>query len=211
VQDGLNSGDAAEFSQIKSLNEDYMQEYANSWSVRLLENSSQLSLRQREVLLGYAQSWSDGFQRMLATRCLLETDESLYRMAEGHLAEEIGHQRLLAEARGAAPALWDPIISACSSWIVDSMAKLSPMERLALVHLVLEGSGLVALTAGRRNFSQSQYFALHSETDVEHLNMGYEELARRNDWSMDGISEVLRKGWAIVFIFTNRLAQLATQ
>jgi len=198
-------------SRVVAVNTAHLREYAQSRVVQVFRTGTQLADESaRDRLLSCNQMWSDAFQRMLEARCRYEDDPQLAAMAEDHRREEAGHNRLLEHARGGSPVIWDPVVAACSAWIVDSMANLSSVGRLVLVHLVLEGGALVALSAGARGFPDAEYFRLHSEDDSEHLREGYEMLARRADWDLDEVLAVIEQGWSIVETVSDRTVELMT-
>jgi hypothetical protein len=78
-----------------------------------------------------------------------------------------------------------------------------------LAHLALEAGSLVFSQAGTRAFPDDEYFDLHDEADVEHLEMGYELLRRRGDWTVDGVVEVLDRAWQVIGVVSDRIAERA--
>ena len=84
----------------------------------LLLGSGQLAQPEiRRRFLDVVQVWSTHFQRVLFARSAF-TDNVAYGDAfRGHLAEEFGHDQLLADDRGGHPTtVWDPILDATASW-----------------------------------------------------------------------------------------------
>ncbi|MGO4617471.1 cupin domain-containing protein [Nocardia sp. 2YAB30] len=201
--------DRPDVAAIRAENDRYLHEYRNNALVRLIGDIDAQPPEVRSGLLDHLQGWSDAFQRVIAARVVGENDSSARPLADEHLAEELGHNVLLAEIRDNRPAQWDPVIAAASSWFVDRMASSSTVERTVLSHLVLEGSGLVFHAAGLSSFSASRYFQLHDSADAEHLEMGYRALAQRRDWTPAEVAEVLTKGWKMMHLLSDRIAECA--
>lgn len=164
-------------------------------------------------ILGHLQPWSDTFQRIITLRVACETDSSLQALAQQHLAEELNHNTMLAQTRSDdGGGVWDPVVSAAASWFVDQMLTLSGLERAVLAHLVLEGAALVFHQAGSGTYRDNEYFALHSEADQEHMEMGYRLLEEREDyWQVDEVLELLDRGWQMITLLCERMAYSATQ
>ncbi|MFF8848152.1 hypothetical protein ACF08N_36675 [Streptomyces sp. NPDC015127] len=162
-------------------------------------------------ILCHLQPWSDAFQRVIAARVASESDKKLRDLAQEHMKEELGHNELLAKSRnGIDPPAWDPVIEAVSSWFIDQMTVLPGTLKAVLAHLVLEGSGMVFHQAGASAFKGNEYFALHDEADQEHLEMGYKVLEHRNDWEVGEVVELLKKGWTMITLLCNRVAELSS-
>jgi hypothetical protein len=198
---------------VINANEEQMRRFAENSLVKLVRRPA-ISEDEKERIVERLQPWSDIFQRVIALRVACESDRSLQALAQQHLAEEVNHNTLLAKTRsgGEDSGFWDPIISAAASWFVDQMLTLPGVERAVLAHLVLEGSGLVVLQAGCTAYPDSEYFALHSEADQEHLEMGYRLLAERVDeWQVDEVLQLLDRGWKMMMLLCERIAYSATQ
>ncbi|WP_051023292.1 cupin domain-containing protein [Nocardia pneumoniae] len=202
-------GDRPELAAVRAENDRYMREFEDHALVRLVRELDAQPPRVRDGLLDHLQGWSDGFQRVIAARVAGEYDGPARALADEHLAEEIGHNRLLAEIRDGRRAPWDPVIAAVSSWFVDRMTTASSVERTVLAHLVLEGSGLIFHVAGLSSFPDSRYFQLHDGADAEHLEMGYRALAEREDWTPAEVGTMLRQGWQMMGLLCDRIAENA--
>jgi hypothetical protein len=192
-------------------NEQRQREYESSKLIRLLTDENTQAGTKRAVLT-YLQPWSNAFQRMISARVTFESDPELKALALEHQQEEIGHDRILARSRADDRQLvWDPVIEAGASWFVDQFAVLPGVQRAVLAHLALEAGSLVFSQAGTRAFPDDEYFELHDEADVEHLEMGYEVLRRRDDWTVDAVLTVLDRAWQVIGIVSNRIAECAVR
>ncbi|MFJ7215386.1 hypothetical protein [Amycolatopsis sp. NPDC098790] len=190
-------------------NEQRQREYEGSALIRLLTDASTTDETKKAVLT-YLQPWSNAFQRMISARVTFESDPELRALALEHQEEEIGHDKILARSRAEDRQLvWDPVIEAGASWFVDQFGILPGVQRAVLAHLALEAGSLVFSQAGTRAFPEDEYFDLHDEADVEHLEMGYELLRRRSDWSVDDVVTVLDRAWQVIGVVSDRIAECA--
>ncbi|WP_372666840.1 hypothetical protein [Amycolatopsis kentuckyensis] len=190
-------------------NEQRQREYEASDLIRLLTDASTTDDTKKAVLT-YLQPWSNAFQRMISARVTFESDPELRALALEHQEEEIGHDKILARSRADDRQLvWDPVIEAGASWFVDQFGILPGVQRAVLAHLALEAGSLVFSQAGTRAFPEDEYFDLHDEADVEHLEMGYELLRRRNDWTVDDVVTVLDRAWQVIGVVSDRIAECA--
>jgi hypothetical protein len=203
---------SAKLQKVIDTNEHQMRRFNESSLVRLIRRPT-ISDEEKTRILGYLQPWSDTFQRVITLRVACETDSSLQTLAQQHLAEELNHNTMLAQTRtDERGGIWDPVIAAAASWFIDQMLTLSGVERAVLAHLVLEGSGLVFHQAGCTTYSDNGYFALHSETDLEHLEMGYRLLKERmDDWQVNEVVQLLNRGWKMITLLCDRIAYSATR
>jgi hypothetical protein len=195
--------------RIASHNEQRQREYESSELIRLLTDESTTSETKRAVLT-YLQPWSNAFQRMISARVTFETDPDLRALALEHQQEEVGHDAILARSRADDErVVWDPVIEAGASWFVDQFATLPGVQRAVLAHLALEAGSLVFSQAGTQAFPDDEYFALHDEADVEHLEMGYRLLRQRTDWTVDGLVTLLDRAWQVITVVSDRIAECA--
>ncbi|MEV4236471.1 MULTISPECIES: cupin domain-containing protein [unclassified Nocardia] len=203
------AGDRPDIAAVRAENDAHLRTFENNALVRLISEIGAHPPQVRDRMLDHLQGWSDAFQRVIAARVVGEGDGPGRALADEHLGEEIGHNRLLARMRDNRPASWDPVIAAISSWFLDRMTSGSSVERSVLSHLVLEGSGLVFHAAGLPSFPESRYFQLHDGADAEHMDMGYRALAEQRDWTPDEVGEMLRKGWQMMELLGERIAECA--
>ncbi|MEV5651912.1 cupin domain-containing protein [Nocardia sp. NPDC052254] len=203
------AGERPELAAVRAANEQYMCAYENNTLVRMIREMDAQPPGVRESMLDHLQQWSNAFQRVIAARVVGESDGPARVLADEHLAEEIGHHRLLADIREDRDAHWDPVIAAVSSWFVDRMSTGPSVERTVLAHLVLEGSGMVFHAAGVHAFTSSRYFQLHDGADAEHLEMGYRALAEDRDWSVETVRSALGQGWQMMELLSDRIADRA--
>jgi len=203
---GFTGSDSA-VELVRAANQRHIDEYRRGALVSLVQDLDRQPGSVRERLLDFLQGWSDAFQRVVTARVVAETDDGSRLLAQEHLAEEHGHNRLLDRARAGRPARRDPVISAMSSWFVDRMSFAGTIERTVLAHLVLEASGMVFHEAALPAFGDGEYFRLHDGAEAEHVDMGYRALATRRDWSVDEVLAILCEGWQMMTLLSDRVAQ----
>lgn len=192
-------------------NEQRQREYEGSALIQLLTDEG-TTAETKKAVLTYLQPWSNAFQRMISARVTFESDPELRALACEHQAEEVGHDKILARSRADDRELvWDPVIEMGASWFVDQFAILPGVQRAVLAHLALEAGSLVFSQAGTKAFPDDEYFELHDEADVEHLEMGYEVLRRRTDWTPEAAITVLDRAWQVIGVVSDRIAECAVR
>ncbi|GAA4215303.1 hypothetical protein [Actinocatenispora rupis] len=161
----------------------------------------------------YLQPWSDAFQRMITVRVEHETDPSLRALAIDHRDDETGHNKLLAASRAHhgvdAPVVWDPVIEMGAAWIVDALRTLPGVLRAVLAHLAVESAALTFFTRVASTFPDDIYFQHHNDVDAEHVEMGYQVLRERTDWTEDEVVTLLDHAWQVMTIVADRIAERA--
>jgi hypothetical protein len=195
--------------RIVDYNQRRQRDYEGSELIRLLVDDDTAETTKKAVLT-YLQPWSNAFQRMISARVTAETDPDLRVLALQHQQEEIGHDAVLARSRADDQQLvWDPVIEAGASWFVDQLVTLPGVQRAVVAHLALESGSLVLSQAGCRAFPGEPYFALHDEVDAEHLEMGYQVLRNRSDWTVENLITVLDRAWQVITVVSDRIAECA--
>ncbi|MFY1669687.1 hypothetical protein ACN27G_06975 [Plantactinospora sp. WMMB334] len=198
-----------DLQRVADYNTARQEEYESSRLIRLLADEATPDATKKAVLT-YLQPWSNAFQRMISARVVFESDPALRTIALEHQREEIGHDEILARTRADDQrVVWDPVIEAGAAWFVDQFATLPGVQRAILAHLALEAGSLALSKAGVRAFPNDAYFSLHDEADVEHLDMGYQILRQRTDWTSDEIVAVLDRAWQVITVVSDRIAECA--
>ncbi|MDG4786080.1 hypothetical protein O7626_09100 [Micromonospora sp. WMMD1102] len=199
----------SDVQRVADHNATRQEEYEASRLIRLLADEATPDTTKKAVLT-YLQPWSNAFQRMISARVTYESDLALRTIALEHQKEEIGHDEILARTRAEDQrVVWDPVIEAGASWFVDQFATLPGVQRAILAHLALEAGSLALSKAGVVAFPNDPYFSLHDEADVEHLEMGYQILRERTDWTVDEIVTVLDRAWQVITVVSDRIAECA--
>lgn len=158
--------------------------------------------------------WSSYFQRAIFARSAVTDSPRFASLFRQHLAEEFGHDRKLAQDLGSEfrPS-FDPILEAGGNWFCWKMVTADAVERLVLVHLVLEvGSSLFSAHAAAAGIgmSQTDYFQRHDEADDSHAIMGQELLNGLAPSTYERLLQVQSEGWSMLELISARIAELAT-
>lgn len=167
-------------------------------------------LAPRQRFLSCIQCISRHFQTILLTRQALCQDSRFREVFALHLAEEFGHEKLIAN-RPDAKEMDDPVLEALLCWFSYQMVVLDNAEKAALVHLVLEEAGdhfhtLASGVLGR--FVQSGYFETHAELDEGHALMGTGLLVDLNSKSYIRLQHLVAKGWDMMTALADRIVVL---
>jgi quercetin dioxygenase-like cupin family protein len=194
-------------------NERYLQRWRQHRLFKLIEAGRLDDHKTRERFLDCLQIWSNQFQRLVMLRATFGDDPLFRDLAEAHLIEEFGHNRLLQQDRQAAQPIWDPLLESTSQWFVAQMMSLDDGGRTVLVHLVLEKAGVIAYPQLERllpHGSQSHYSAhVEGAGDERHVQMGIEALRKLPLRDFARFEAVLARGWEMMFAMFERMADLA--
>ena len=166
--------------------------------------------KKRRTFLACARRFSINFQRLLFLRQGLCTDPRFYDLFLQHLNEEIGHDKLLADAEVPEP-ISDTLFEATITWFNFQMVALDNVERAVLMHLVLEvaGDAMHALTTRQLSVHvASGYFDVHAELDAGHSNMVTPVLQDLTATHYQRLGQIAESGWDMIDAVMNRCFQL---
>lgn len=158
------------------------------------------------------QVWSNAFQKMVFTRSALCAHPVFESITRHHLEEEFGHDRALQNQRKKSEVFWDPILQATVDWFPYKMFSLDEMEKLVLVHLVVEASATLFYTNLPESITKSgayfEHFKIHSEIDTSHEQMGLEHLKNLDNRFYQRLYTVQSEGWSMLNSLFERMTQL---
>jgi hypothetical protein len=178
--------------------------------MKLLDSDSIKQKETQERLLEALNFWSDWFQRILAARVAIEEPKIFQEAAEEHFAEEIGHNKSLLNLRKNMPVLmWDPLLDASASWFYHKILTGTPEEKAILMHCVLESASYIFHTKAKETFSDMPHFALHSDLDTGHAQMGFDLLKAVPDLDDHKLAITLDHGWRMFEHLCTRMAAYA--
>ena len=175
----------------------YLNEYTNNPLVKLVTSRKAEIPQVKARLLSALQHWSNTFQRVLFAKAAFGNHQEFQDLSEAHIAEEIGHNKTLAQL-GGNQNLWDPALASACSWFVEQMFRLSEVEKVILVHFVLEGSGQIFHNRANWLFPGNVHFNLHNEHDEEHFEMGYKVLQAQSSLHLPSLERTLDQGWVMM-------------
>ncbi|WP_063751964.1 hypothetical protein [Sorangium cellulosum] len=191
-------------------NEAHAREFAGSPLMQLIRSERALGDDVKRRMLGALQIWSNAFQKVLCARVVFESHPAAIKIAERHLAEEVGHNRRLARMHGPSSSpSWDRGIAAASSWFIERMGSASTEERTVLIHFVIERCADILLSAAQQVFPDSDYFATHAEVDAEHFRLGYELLKSLPGLDIAPLRGALIEGWQMMNLICQRISDIA--
>ncbi|WP_437999786.1 hypothetical protein WMF26_07630 [Sorangium sp. So ce185] len=191
-------------------NEAHAREFAGSPLMQLIRSERALGDDVKRRMLGALQIWSNAFQKVLCARVVFESHPAAIKIAERHLAEEVGHNRRLARMHGPSTSpSWDRGIAAASSWFIERMGSASTEERTVLIHFVIERCADILLSAAQQIFPDSDYFATHAEVDAEHFRLGYELLKSLPGLDIAPLRGALIEGWQMMNLICQRISDIA--
>ncbi|MFN7097364.1 MAG: cupin domain-containing protein, partial [Gammaproteobacteria bacterium] len=129
-----------------------------------------------------------------------------------HLDEEYGHDTMLHQDRDNRKPVWDPILEATSSWFAAKMLHIDNLEKVVLVHLVLETSACVFYSNMRyvnSDYKSNSHVDIHvTDIDDAHAKLGMELLKSINKKQFDSLSLIQQQGWKMLNAVFNRIAAL---
>lgn len=208
--DGPAEGGATPLDRLIEENEAHAREFAVSPLMQLIRSERALADDVKRRMLGALQIWSNAFQKVLCARVVFESHPAAIKIAERHLADEVGHNRRLARMHGPSRSpSWDRGIAAASSWFIERMGSASSEERTVLIHFVIERCADILLSAAQQIFPDSDYFATHAEVDAEHFKLGYDLLKSFPGLDVAPLQGALTEGWQMMNLICQRISDIA--
>jgi quercetin dioxygenase-like cupin family protein len=197
--------------QLFKKNEEYMERFDKHRLFVLARNGLLNNPQTRRRFLDCFQVWSNHFQKMVLNRVVTLQNPLFEELAWLHLVEELGHNRDLAKSRSDLKPVFDPILEAVCSWFPSKIGMLSDLEKVVLVHLVVEASALsfykhvqpAMETSGTKN-----HFDSHKAGDEAHVQMGYAFLRQVTSADWPRLFDIQRQGWAMLMAVMGRVADL---
>jgi hypothetical protein len=165
----------------------------------------------REVFLSCLQALARHFQVVIFMRQAHCADERFGSLFMRHLREEIGHDEVLRQDRGRSDDIWDPVIEAVGAWFASRMSMLDNLEKMAVVHLVLESSGAHMGLLSRKTmprYGSAKYFQLHDEVDDSHVAIAIQPLQGQSPETLARLRVVVDQAWQMMNTWGDRVASI---
>jgi hypothetical protein len=165
----------------------------------------------REMFFRCLQVFSRHFQTILFARQAHCADGRYGAVFQRHLGEELGHDEILRQDRGRSEEVWDPVLEGTTAWFISRMMVLDNVEKLAVVHLVLEASGAhmgAVSKAAMGRYGSANYFKLHDEVDDRHVTMALEPLRHQPPETIARVMVVIEQAWQMMDTHAERIATL---
>ena len=132
-----------------------------------------------------------------------------------HLQDEFGHDsRLAGDRAGSLTEVWDPVLEAASNWFAWKMLSLDNVEKMVLVHQVLEVGGSLISQHARDSFTrynETDYFAIHAVADDEHQRAGLSLLEHLDAPTYERLFQLQKEGWDMLNLLLARIAELTNE
>lgn len=199
---------------LLSTNQAYLAHFKQHPLFQKLLDFKKLSPKQQEIFLTWKELFAAEFQSIVHTRHAMTHDSMHKKMSLKHLQEEIGHDEMIsAQLPLEREIMHDPIIEAISTWFVHKMIVLDNLEKMVLMHLVLETSGDFFYPWAYQNniFSGNSiesYIKLHVEADEEHSTIDIALLKNHAPYTYQRLLEVIQRGWIMMESMLYRVLSL---
>lgn len=209
----VNAEQVYDFNSLKKYNQKKMDEFSKIRFFSAMENGTYDNPLNRQMFMNCLQYWSNIFQDIVLLRKVTSKNKMFTKIADEHLEEEIGHNKLLLGREGAQD-ISDPILHATSQWWPYQMLIMDNIEKSVLVHMVLEASGTEFHRHANKVFKsevQSNYFDLHEECDEGHSELADHLLMGHPPEMYANLACVLDEGWEMLSALFERILLLVEE
>ncbi|MBS0186227.1 MAG: cupin domain-containing protein [Proteobacteria bacterium] len=209
INDQINS---TSLSSILKLNKALKEDFSHNKLFAFLNNPKNQTEEIKENFLSFFQIWSNAFQKMVLLRSVFCSQEIYQKIANIHMEEEFGHNISLQKERKTHKTSWDPILCATAEWFPGKIMSLDEVEKIALVHLVIEASATIFyqnmpfFISGASN--DSSHFKIHQDIDENHELLGLSLLENLDAQIYKNISTLQTEGWAMLNKMFERISEL---
>ncbi|ARB91018.1 cupin domain-containing protein [Legionella longbeachae] len=195
--------------ELQLINSKYMERFEQNEIFNAL-GEEQLSESQKNKFLDYLQILSDNFQKMVLIRSGLTDNKEFECLFKEHLKEEFGHDEALRNSRDNLVKREDAIFESLCTWFNYKMLTLDNLEKMVLVHLVIESSADLFYNKIGHIFNTNKitHFECHSEHDHSHKDVDQDLFKHINKNTFDALKIIQKQGWDIVEKQYERLAEL---
>ncbi|WP_445497282.1 cupin domain-containing protein [Photorhabdus sp. SF281] len=204
-------GDKNIAEQLFQLNEKYMDRFDKHRLFALVRKGLLKNPEAKKRFLDCFQVWSNHFQKMVLARVITLQDPKFEELAWLHLIEELGHNRILSKSRTDLRIVFDPVLESTSAWFPWKMNSISDIEKVVLVHLVVEASAIFFykhIQPEMASTATGGHFDIHTITDDQHMAMGYAFLRNISLGDGERLFEIQRQGWSVLMSIMGRIADL---
>ena len=201
-------------SQVEQLfkkNEEYMERFDKHRLFVLVRNGLLKDPVARRKFLDCFQVWSNYFQKMVLNRVVTLQNPAFEELAWAHLSEELGHNRDLAKSRPDLQTVFDPVLEGVCSWFASKVGVISDIEKVVLVHLVVEASAVFFykhVQPAMATHNTKGHFEKHKSDDEAHVQMGYDFLRKVTSADWPRLFDIQRQGWSMLMAVMGRVADL---
>lgn len=178
---------------------------------RMFEDGTLEDTQKRQLLLACVQVFARHFQTMILARQASCADDRYDALFRKHMQEELGHDDVLRGERESSQEVWDPVIEGAAAWFISRMTRLDNIEKLAVIHLVLETGGAYlgsVSSAVMRGFGHGAYFELHDELDDSHVSMAIDPIRRQSAETHARLAIILEDAWQMLDCWLERMESI---
>ena len=188
-------------------NEKKCRDIEKSLFFEIFRDGTMQDTRHLVLLKTRLRQWSGLFQKIMYTRQFSTVETVFSDIFLEHLKDELGHDEMLPTSDR-----WDPEIDAFGNWFVLKMLQLDNLEKLVVVHLVLEKCADVFHAFAKQHITESGgYIDAHAELDHDHSALGaelYDNLTKGQYLKMERLCE---HSWHMLRLLLDRVATLTMQ
>jgi quercetin dioxygenase-like cupin family protein len=203
------------YERLLDANQGYRSRYNDNDIFKFIQGEHVDNKQARGRLLDSILVWSNYFQRVVLARSAFTEDIQYSAIFKEHLDEEYDHNTSLAKDRGSELVeVWDPILDSTSSWFAWKMMTLDNMDKLVLVHLVLEAAATEWHRAAHpimSKYRETNHFQTHDDVDHGHEDLGLDLLETIDEATLKRLLSVQKEGWDMMNAMCARMALLANQ
>ena len=200
----------SQMEQLFKKNEEFMERFDKHRLFVLVRNGLLKDPVARRKFLDCFQVWSNYFQKMVLNRVVTLQNPAFEDLAWLHLLDELGHNRDLAKSRADLQTVFDPVLEGVCSWFPAKVGVISDLEKVVLVHLVVEASAVFFykyMQPAMANTAKG-HFEKHKSDDEAHVAMGYDFLRNIASADWPRLFEIQRQGWGMLMAVMGRVADL---
>lgn len=196
---------------LKLYNKSKLEAHLKTRFFEMLTDATYDNVAKRQIFLDCLQYWSSTFQDIIMLRKFTSRNKAFLDIADKHLAEEIGHDKLL-QKRDTMNPVTDPVLHAMAQWWPLQMMVLDNLEKTVLMHLILETSGSefhkIANQKVLRDQVKSDYFQIHEECDEDHSALADHILIGQPSSTYSELARTLESGWDMLDAMLDRIVFL---
>ncbi|TNF66345.1 MAG: hypothetical protein EP298_09350 [Gammaproteobacteria bacterium] len=199
---------------VISYNEKAFEEFKQAPFFKLIQSDFLINNPyKRKLFFNYMQIFSDRFQLMVFMRQGGCRDQRFEAFFLSHLEDEIGHHKLLQKHEHFEET-FDPVLNAISIWFVYQMLTLDNIEKLVVMHLIIEKAGDFYHSFSNEflgKFLDSDYYEIHSEIDEEHADIDISLIENYPEFVYHRLGLLSHKSWTMMHTMIDRVYHLVTK
>ncbi|MDP3561138.1 MAG: hypothetical protein Q8R83_03035 [Legionellaceae bacterium] len=201
------------YQNLTNRTDQFLKTFQNNLLLEVLRSPHMNQKIKRDKFLDCSQTFSNWFQRTVLIRAAVTEDTDFSHLAQEHLDDEYGHHTDLDRERGHRPRAWDPILEGLSCWFTWKMFSLDNTAKIVLIQVLELGATIICPVAQATfsSYGETTYFAVHSEADEIHKQMGSEYLIGLSKKEYQRLYQVQMEAWGILEAAMRRMAELVLE